>query len=97
MDDVASAAIFGVYDRNERLVLILSEEPGEFNFARLPEEDVEVPCDFATLQCFSEAHEGELLGVLRESRDLNDFLMRLSERGYKVRSGRPQAGFLARL
>jgi hypothetical protein len=93
----ASPSIYGVYDRNERLVLILSDEPGEFNFARLPEDDLEVPCAFATLQCFAEGHEGDLLAILKASADLEGFLARLAEAGYRVRPGRPKVGGLARL
>lgn len=91
------ASIYGVYDRQERLVLILSDEPGEFNFAKLPEEDLEVPCDFATLQCFSEAHEADLLSLLMASDDMPSYLQRLSDAGFRVRPGRPRVGFLARL
>ena len=49
--------IWSVFNRDERLALALSDEPGVFNFTRLPDEKADiVECPFATLQCYVFPH-----------------------------------------
>lgn len=95
MDD---ARIWSVYNKDDRLVLALSDEPGEFNFTRLPEEETDiVECSFATVQCYLTEVEPDALNILRKAVHLDDFLRLLKKRGYKVREGRPQPSKFARL
>ncbi|MBI2375212.1 MAG: hypothetical protein HYV07_14545 [Deltaproteobacteria bacterium] len=92
------ARIWSIFDRQYRLVLAVSDEPGLFNFAHLPDEDVEpVECDFATLQCYDAKAEPELLNHLFSATDLNGFLELLGTKGYKVIEGRPSTSKVARL
>jgi hypothetical protein len=92
------ARVWSVYDGNYRLVVALSDEPGSFNFTRLPEDDVEpVACEFATLQCYDTAAEPQILNLLFRSRDIDEFLDRLRDHDFKVIDGRPQISKLARL
>jgi hypothetical protein len=92
------AKIWSVYDRDYRLVLAVSDEPGIFNFAKLPDEDVEpIECDFATLQAYDVKVEPDVLNILLRSQDLDEFLDQLSNKGFKVIEGRPQPRKLARL
>lgn len=79
-------------------MLALSDQPGEFNFARVPEDDVDpVECEFATLQCYMTEIEPEMLNLLFRSDDIEDFIERLRERRYRVVDGRPQPYKFARL
>ena len=95
---VQSARIWSVFDREGRLVLALSDQPGEFNFTRVPEDDTDpVECEFATLQCYIAEAEPEMLNILFRSDDVDDFLERLRERRYRVIDGRPQPSKFARL
>lgn len=90
--------IWSVYNRDDRLVLALSDEPGEFNFTKLPDDDVEpIELEFATIQCYFTHEEPAILNLLMRSRDLEDFLDRLLSHGYKVRPGRPTPTKFARL
>ncbi len=90
--------IWSVYNRDDRLVLALSDEPGEFNFTRLPDDDVDpIECPFATLQCYFTHEEPQILNLLFRSRNLEDFIDSLLSHGYKVRQGRPMPGRFARL
>lgn len=90
--------IWSIYDQEYRLILALSDEPGEFNFARIPSEQcAPVRCDFATLQCYDLKSEPDILTLLHRAMDLEDFLERLKRRGYKVLEGRPQPYKFARL
>jgi hypothetical protein len=90
--------IWSIYNRDDRLILALSDEPGEFNFARVPDEDCDpVECAFATLQCYDVKAEPEMLNLLFRSTDLEDFLDRLRAAGHKVREGRPRPKKIARL
>ena len=90
--------IWSVFNKDDRLVLALSNEPGEFNFTRLPEDDVEpIECPFATLQCYFTTEEPAILNLLFRSRDLEDFIDNLLSHGYKVRQGRPTPSKFARL
>jgi hypothetical protein len=90
--------IWSVFDREGRLVLALAEQPGEFNFARLPDDDVEpVECDFATVQCYSTEVEPQMLNLLFRATDLEDFLERLRGARYRVVEGRPKPYKIARL
>jgi hypothetical protein len=90
--------IWSVLDRDHRLVLAVSDEPGIFNFTKPPEDDVDpVECEFATLQCYSLKAEPEMLRLLFAARDLEEFLETLMEQGYKVIEGRPRADRIARL
>lgn len=95
MDDVR---IWSIYNKDDRLVLALSDEPGEFNFTRIPDEGTDiVTCPFATLQCYLTAVEPDVLNVMKRSKNLRDFLKRMTKAGYKVREGRPQPSKFARL
>jgi hypothetical protein len=90
--------IWSVFNRDERLVLALSDEPGEFNFTRLPDEEADiVECPFATLQCYDVKAESELLNLMYASGGVDDLLNRLVETGYRVVEGRPRVGRIARL
>jgi hypothetical protein len=90
--------IWSIYNKDQRLVLALSDEPGELNFSKVPDEDVDpVECPFATLQCYDSKHEPEILTLLFRSSDLEDFLDRMLNAGYKVREGRPKPRRFARL
>lgn len=90
--------IWSVYDRDHRLVLAISDEPGIFNFAHVPDESldpVEVP--YATLQCYDVKAEPELLTLTVQSQDLEELLDRLRHARFKVIDGRPRAMKFARL
>lgn len=90
--------IWSIYNRDHRLVLALSNQPGEFNFAKMPDEDTDpVECPFATIQCYDVKCEPEILTLLFKSDDLEDFLDRLLNAGFKVRQGRPTPRKFARL
>lgn len=90
--------IWSIYNKDQRLVLALSDEPGELNFSKVPDEDVEpVECAFATLQCYDSKAEPEILNLLFRASDLEDFLDRLLNAGFKVREGRPKPRRFARL
>lgn len=90
--------IWTVFDRNLRLVLAVSDEPGIFNFAQIPDDEVEpIECEFATLQCYNVLAEPELLNHLLRSRDVEEFLETLLDHGFKVLNGRPQIAKIARL
>ncbi len=92
------ARIWSVYSREHRLVLGVSDEPGIFNFTRPTDDEVEpVECAFATLQCYDLAAEPEILNQLFAAYDLDSFLDRLTDRGFKVIEGRPQPMKFARL
>lgn len=92
------ARIWSVYDRDYRLVLAVSDDPGIFNFARLPDEEVEpVECNFATLQAYDVHAEPELLNILLRCQDLEEFLDELGNKGFKVIEGRPSPRKFARL
>lgn len=92
------AKIWSIYDRDHRLVLGVSDEPGIFNFTKVPDEDSDpIECDFATLQCYDLHVEPEVLNVLFRSSDLEEFLDRIRDRGFKVIEGRPQPRKFARL
>lgn len=92
------ARIWSIYDRDDRLVLVISDQPGEFNFARLPDEGADpVECDFATLQCYTPKVEPEVLNLLFRCADVEEFLDRMKKRGFKVRAGRPRPYRFARL
>lgn len=92
------ARIWSVYDREYRLVLAVSDEPGIFNFAKLPDEEVEpVECAFATLQAYDVNAEPALLNILLRCQDLEELLDELSNKGFKVIEGRPQPRKFARL
>ena len=90
--------IWSVYNKDDRLVLALSNQPGEFNFTRLPDDDVEpIECPFATLQCYFTHEEPQILNLLFRARGLEDFIDSLLSHGYKVRQGRPTPSKFARL
>lgn len=90
--------IWSVYNTDERLVLAMSNEPGEFNFTRVPDEDVDpIECSFATIQCYFSSEEPEILALLARASDLDDFIDRLVQKGYRVREGRPHPRKFARL
>jgi hypothetical protein len=90
--------IWSIYNRDQRLVLALSDEPGELNFSKVPDEDTDpVECPFATLQCYDTKSEPEILTILFRSSDLEDFLDRMLNAGFKVREGRPRPRRFARL
>jgi len=90
--------IWSIYDREHRLVLAISDEPGIFNFAHIPDESldpVEIP--FATLQCYDVRAEPELLNLSVRARDLEELLDALRQAKFKVIEGRPRAMKFARL
>lgn len=90
--------IWSVFNKDDRLVLAMSNEPGEFNFTRLPDDDVDpIECPFATLQCYFSHEEPQILNLLFRSRNLEDFIDHLLSHGYKVRAGRPTPSKFARL
>jgi hypothetical protein len=92
------ARVWSIYNRDYRLVLAVSDDPGIFNFARLPDEDVEpIECEFATIQAYDTKVEPDVLNILLRSADLEEFLDELSNKGFKVIEGRPQPRRLARL
>ncbi len=94
----AEARIWSIYNKEQRLVLALSDEPGEVNFSKVPDDDVDpVECGFATLQCYDSKSEPEILTILFRSSDLEDFLDRMLNAGFKVREGRPKPSRFARL
>lgn len=96
MDD--GPQIWSVFDRNERLVLAVSEEPGEFNFAQLPDEGADpVFCNFATVQCYDPTVESEALNILTKSRSAQDIIELLQTAGFRVVEGRPKVASIARL
>lgn len=90
--------IWSVFDKAGRLVLAISDQPGEFNFTRMPDDDVDpVECEFATVQCYAGEVEPEVLNILFRCDDLEDFLEQLAEGKYRVQPGRPQPAKFARL
>lgn len=90
--------IWSVFSREDRLVLALSDEPGEVNFAKMPDEDADpVECPYATLQCYDTKAEPELLNLIFKCHDVEELLERLRESGFKVRPGRPKPMRFARL
>jgi len=92
------AQIWSVYNRENRLVLGLSDEPGIFNFAKPPADDVDpVECPYATFQCYDVSVEAELLTLVDECEDLEYFLQALIDGGYSVMEGQPRPGKFARL
>lgn len=93
-----SVQIWSVYDKDDRLVLIMSDEPGDFNFTRVPDEECEpVECEYATLQCYKSTIEPEVLNCVFRSRDIDELIYRLRRAGFKVREGRPSPRRFARL
>jgi len=92
------ARVWSIYNREQRLVLGVSDEPGIFNFTKPTDDEVDpVECDYATLQCYDLAVEPEMLNLLGRSVDVEEFLDRLSAKGYKVIEGRPRPMKFARL
>ena len=90
--------VWSIFNQDDRLVLALSDEPGEVNFTRLPEDGtLPVRCAFATLQCYDSKTEPEILNNLMRAADLEDFLARLKKGGFKIRTGRPKPYKFARL
>lgn len=90
--------IWSIYSREDRLILALSDEPGVFNFARAPADDMEpLECAYATLQCYDPKAEAEILDLMVRSTDLEDFLDRLHTARFKIREGRPRPSRFARL
>ncbi len=90
--------IWSVFDRKERLVLAVSDEPGEFNFAQLPDEGADpVFCNFATIQCYDATVESEVLGILTRSQSAQDIIELLQAAGFRVIEGRPKVASIARL
>ena len=90
--------IWSVFDREGRLAVAVSDQPGEFNFTRIPDDDVEpVECSFCTVQCYASEQEPVILTQLARSGDVEEFLDRLREQKYRVVEGRPQPSKFARL
>lgn len=90
--------IWSIYDRDYRLVLTVSDEPGIFNFTKVPDEDVDpVDCPFGTIQCYDLKVEPDVLNVIGRAVDIDDFLDQLRNRGFKVIEGRPNPRKFARL
>lgn len=89
---------YSVLDRDARLVLALSEDPGLFHMTRPPDEDTApVECGYATIQCYDARAEAEMLRLVFGARDLEELLENLRARGYKVIEGPLQASKIARL
>jgi hypothetical protein len=87
-----SVRIWSVYHHDRRLVLALSDQPGQYNFAHLPPEDVDpVECPFATVQCYDTEGESDVLKALIRSRDVEEFIEKLENLGYLVEQGRPKS------
>ena len=92
------ASIWSVYNRESRLVLGLSDEPGIFNFAIPPSDEVEpFECNFATFQCYDVSVESQLLSLVDQAEDLESFFDSLINAGFNVVPGQPQPGKFARL
>ncbi|MBK8014067.1 MAG: hypothetical protein IPK13_22310 [Deltaproteobacteria bacterium] len=90
--------VWSVFDRDDRLVLALSNEPGEYNFARLPPRPVDpVFLPYATVQCYDAKAESALLQMVMASSTVSDLFQRLSGAGYRIQLGRPKTGHFARL
>lgn len=90
--------IYSVLDREARLVLAISDEPGHFHLTRPPDvELVPIECAYATLQCYDARAEPDLLRMAFEAHDLEELLERLKARGFRVLDGRIQAKKIARL
>lgn len=90
--------IWSVFDREGRLVVAVSDQPGEFNFSRIPDDDVEpIECAFCTVQCYATEQEPVVLTQLARSGDVEEFLDRLIEQKYRVVEGRPRPFTFARL
>lgn len=90
--------VWSVFDRDDRLVLALSNEPGEYNFARLPPRPVDpVFLTYATIQCYDAKAESALLRMVMESSTVTDLFDRLASAGYRVHLGRPKTGHFAHL
>lgn len=89
---------YSVLDRDARLVLAISEEPGLFHMTRPPDEEMRpIECAYATLQCYDLRAEAELLRLVFAARDLEELLESLKARAYKVIEGPLQASKFARL
>ena len=92
------ANIWSVYNRESRLVLGLSDEPGIFNFAIPPADEVEpFECSFATFQCYDVSIEAQMLSLVDQAEDLESFFDSLLSAGFNVVPGQPQPGKFARL
>ncbi len=92
------ARVWSIYDREYRLVLAVSDEPGIFNFAKVPDESIEpIEISFATLQCYDVHAEPELLNIVMRCGGVDELLEGLSARGFKVIEGRPAPRRFARL
>gem|GEM_PF-5466051 len=90
--------IWSVYDRDGRLVLGISDEPGIFNFAKPPADEVDpVECEFGTFQCYDVRVESEFLNLLDSVHDLEMFFEALLDQGYNIVPGQPRPGHFARL
>ena len=91
-------SIWSVYDKHGRLVLGISDEPGIFNFAKPPADDVDpCECNFGTFQCYDIRVESEFLDLLDKVHDLEMFFDALLDRGYNIVPGQPRPGQFARL
>lgn len=90
--------IYSVYDRDGRLVLGVTDEPGEMGLTRPPEDDSEIiEISWATLQCYRLEAEPELLKLVVRAPDLPSFLDKLKSLRYRVVEGRPRPMTFARL
>lgn len=95
---MAEPGIWSVFNDEERLVLIISDEPGSLSYARVPDGDVEVVrCAFATLQCLDPEIEHRLLDLLSRARHIEALFEGLRKAKLRIRPGRPVIGEIARL
>lgn len=95
---MTAPAIWSVFNRDGRLVLVVSDQPGGFRFARITDHDSASPqCPFATVQSYDATAENDLLTLMCRSVDLDDFLERLRAGGFRVVVGRPRPDRFARL
>ncbi len=90
--------VYSVLDREARLVLSLTDEPGHFHLSRPPEDpSTLIECSYATLQCYDARSEAELLRLVFQIQDFEELLENLKARGYRVIEGQIQASKIARL
>ena len=94
----AEPPFWSVFNRDERLVLIVNAQPGILTFARVPDGDVApVQCPFATLQCLDPLIEHDVLKLIRDCRNVEGLIEALARRGFRIAKGRPVVKEFARL
>lgn len=79
--------VWTVFDKRERLVLVIEGMAGEFCPTRLSEPTT--PCEFAYIQVFNRQKDAHLREILQGCQDLAGFIASLSDFGYRIREGFP--------